>query len=93
MSEHYIEFKNVTKSYGSGNAEVKALDDVSFHIDKGEFCVLIEGVDDVLIGGTQNGVALAADDAVLHHGLHAHAGYHGVHVGTQHDGLAGDGAG
>ena len=41
MSEHYIEFENVVKSYGSGNAEVKALDDVSFNIDKGEFCVLL----------------------------------------------------
>lgn len=41
MSEHYIEFENVVKSYGSGNAEVKALNDVSFNIDKGEFCVLL----------------------------------------------------
>ena len=41
MSEHYIEFENVVKSYGSGNAEVKALDGVSFNIDKGEFCVLL----------------------------------------------------
>jgi len=41
MSEHYIEFEDVVKSYGSGNAEVKALDGVSFNIDKGEFCVLL----------------------------------------------------
>lgn len=41
MSEHYIEFHNVTKSYGSGNAQVNALSGVSFSVDKGEFCVLL----------------------------------------------------
>lgn len=41
MSEHHIEFENVSKSYGCGNAEVKALDGVSFNINKGEFCVLL----------------------------------------------------
>ncbi len=41
MSSQYIEFENVIKSYGSGNAAVNALDGVSFGIDKGEFCVLL----------------------------------------------------
>ena len=41
MSEHYIEFKNVRKSYGSGDTQINALSDASFHIDKGEFCVLL----------------------------------------------------
>ncbi len=41
MSEHYIEFENVTKSYGSGNAEIHALHEASFHINKGEFCILL----------------------------------------------------
>ncbi len=41
MSGHYIEFENVKKIYGSGNAQVTALDDVCFNIDKGEFCVLL----------------------------------------------------
>ena len=41
MSEHYIEFNNVTKIYGSGGAQINALSDVSFTIDKGEFCVLL----------------------------------------------------
>lgn len=41
MSEHYIEFHNVTKSYGSGNVQVNALSGVSFSVDKGEFCVLL----------------------------------------------------
>lgn len=41
MSGHYIEFHNVSKSYGSGNAQINALSDVSFEIDRGEFCVLL----------------------------------------------------
>ncbi len=41
MSSKYIEFENVTKSYGSGNAAINALDGVSFGIDEGEFCVLL----------------------------------------------------
>lgn len=41
MSEHYIEFHNVSKSYGSGNAQINALSEVSFEIDQGEFCVLL----------------------------------------------------
>ncbi|MGN1399626.1 MAG: ABC transporter ATP-binding protein [Erysipelotrichaceae bacterium] len=37
----YIEFKNVSKIYQMGEVEIKALDDISFEIDKGEFvCVL-----------------------------------------------------
>ena len=41
MSEHYIEFENVTKSYGTGSAQVHALDGVSFGIEKWEFCILL----------------------------------------------------
>ncbi len=37
----FIEFKNVSKVYKMGEVEIKALDDVSFEIEKGEFvCVL-----------------------------------------------------
>ncbi len=39
--EHYITFENVIKTYGSGNAQINALDGVSFAINKGEFCVLL----------------------------------------------------
>lgn len=38
---HFIEFENVKKVYGSGAAEVRALDGVSFGVDEGEFCVLL----------------------------------------------------
>ena len=41
MSEHYIEFDKVTKSYGSGNTRIDALSEASFYVDKGDFCVLL----------------------------------------------------
>lgn len=41
MSEYYIDFENVTKIYGSGNACVNALSGVSFEINQGEFCILL----------------------------------------------------
>ena len=41
MSEHYIEFHDVRKSYGSGTAQINALDGVDFTIDRGEFCILL----------------------------------------------------
>jgi putative ABC transport system ATP-binding protein len=37
----YIRFENVKKTYGSGNAKINALDDVSFEIEHGEFCILL----------------------------------------------------
>ncbi len=36
----YIEFKDVKKSYRMGEVEIKAVDGVSFSIDKGEFVVV-----------------------------------------------------
>lgn len=36
-----IEFKNVTKSYGTAGQEFKALDSVSFSIDAGEYVVIL----------------------------------------------------
>ena len=41
MNSYYIQFEDVTKSYGTENAKVNALDRVSFEIDQGEFCVLL----------------------------------------------------
>jgi putative ABC transport system ATP-binding protein len=37
----YITFKNVTKEYRSGENVIKAADDVSFGIEKGELCVVL----------------------------------------------------
>ena len=41
MSEKYIKFEDVKKSYGTGNARIDALAGVSFEIEKGEFCILL----------------------------------------------------
>ena len=41
MDNKYIEFRNVMKSYGSGSAQINALSDVNFSVDRGEFCVLL----------------------------------------------------
>ena len=37
----FIEFKNVSKIYKMGEVEIKALDDIYFEIDKGEFVVVL----------------------------------------------------
>ena len=37
----FIEFENVSKIYRMGEVEIKALSDVSFSIDKGEFVVVL----------------------------------------------------
>ena len=37
----YVEFKNVYKTYQSGDVKVEALRDVSFGIEKGEICVIV----------------------------------------------------
>ncbi|MBQ9010876.1 MAG: ABC transporter ATP-binding protein [Clostridia bacterium] len=37
----YITFSHVSKHYNSGGTVVRALDDVNFEIEKGEFCVVL----------------------------------------------------
>ena len=37
----YITFANVCKHYQTGDTVVKAVDNVSFEIEKGEFCVVL----------------------------------------------------
>ena len=34
-TQHYIEVKNISKKYESGNNIVNAVNDVSFYVDKG----------------------------------------------------------
>ena len=36
-----LEIKNLCKTYGNGNTAVKALDNVSFSVEKGEFVAII----------------------------------------------------
>lgn len=37
----YVQFKNVSKIYKSGEIEIKAVDDISFIVERGEFCVIV----------------------------------------------------
>ena len=37
----YITFENVCKHYGAGESLVRALEDVCFEIEKGDFCVVL----------------------------------------------------
>lgn len=37
----FVEFKNVKKTYKTGEVEIRALQDVNFEIEKGEFCVIV----------------------------------------------------
>ena len=41
MAEKLLEIRNLKKYYGKGDSEVKALDDVSFDVYKGEMLVLL----------------------------------------------------
>ena len=38
----FLKFKNVTKEYESGDTVIKALDNVDFEFDKGEFIVILD---------------------------------------------------
>ncbi len=37
----FVEFQNVKKVYKTGEVEIRALQDVNFTIEKGEFCVIV----------------------------------------------------
>ena len=37
----YIEFNHITKEYKTGEVAIKALDDASFHVEKGELAVIL----------------------------------------------------
>lgn len=37
----FVEFKNVKKTYKTGEVEIHALQDVNFEIERGEFCVIV----------------------------------------------------
>ena len=41
MSEKILEIRNLKKYYGKGDSQVKALDDISFDVYKGEMLVLL----------------------------------------------------
>lgn len=37
----FVEFRNVSKCYKTGEVEIKALSDVNFTVEEGEFCVIV----------------------------------------------------
>lgn len=39
--EHLIELKNISKIYRSGSEQIRALDNISLHIDKGELIAIV----------------------------------------------------
>ena len=41
MSEAFVSFRDVSKIYRSGEMEIRAVDDISFEIQKGEFVVIV----------------------------------------------------
>ena len=41
MSEAFVSFRDVSKIYHSGEVEIRAVDDISFEIMKGEFVVIV----------------------------------------------------
>ena len=41
MDRDFINFKNVKKVYKAGEVEITALEDASFTVAKGEFCVIV----------------------------------------------------
>ena len=41
MEHHMIEFRDVVRTYGTGEAMQKAADHVSFAVDEGEFVVIL----------------------------------------------------
>ena len=41
MSEAFVSFRDVSKIYRSGEVEIRAVDDISFEIQKGEFAVIV----------------------------------------------------
>ena len=39
--EPFVSFQDVSKVYHSGEVEIRAVDHISFHIERGEFCVIV----------------------------------------------------
>ena len=63
----FIEFKHVSKVYQMGEVEIKALDGVSFDVDKGEFVVVLgeSGAGKTTILNILGGMDLATSGSVV----------------------------
>ncbi len=63
----FIEFKNVSKVYQMGEVEIRALDDISFTIEKGEFVVVLgaSGAGKTTILNILGGMDVATSGSVI----------------------------
>ena len=63
----FIEFKDVSKIYTMGEVEIKALDQVSFGIDKGEFVVVVgaSGADKTTILNLLGGMDTVSSGSII----------------------------
>ena len=65
----YITFENVCKHYQTGDTVVKAVDNVSFEIEKGEFCVVLgpSGAGKTTVFNMRTGVYRITEDPAFTH--------------------------
>ncbi len=63
----YVELKNVTKVYGSGEVAIKACDGIDFQIEKGEFAVIVgpSGAGKTTVLNIIGGMDSATDGSVI----------------------------
>ena len=65
-----LRVEHLSKSYGKGNTEVQALDDVSFSVQKGDFVAIVgeSGCGKSTAGKTILGLTPATEGRILFHG-------------------------
>ena len=63
----YIEFKNVSKIYTMGQTQIRALDHISFAVEKGELCVIVgpSGAGKTTLLNILGGMDTASEGTVL----------------------------
>ncbi len=66
----FIQFKDVTKSYGSGNTKIFAVSHVSFEVQEGEFCVLLgsSGAGKTTLLNLLGGMDTVTEGSIYFHG-------------------------
>ncbi len=66
----FIKFKDVTKSYGSGNTKIFAVSHVSFEVQEGEFCVLLgsSGAGKTTLLNLLGGMDTVTEGSIYFHG-------------------------